>query len=201
MSVTVDHEPLPVKALGLQTVGQVINHVQKDNRLVVQVLIDGQEPNADQFPATRQTSLADHVVYIETADPRELAVEVLDEVRRHLEETDRFKAEAAELLQRNQTTKALQQLSGCLRVWQHAQESVEKTAELLRIDLQQVRVGARSLTEVLQSFSQQLRQIRSSLHQRDFVLLGDVLLYEMQDATPLWLSSIDAMRELIRSIE
>jgi len=47
MSVTIDREPLAVRELGLQTVGQVLAHVAKDNRLVVQVLIDGQEPDIE----------------------------------------------------------------------------------------------------------------------------------------------------------
>ena len=40
MSVMVDHERLEVEALGLRTVGQVLSHLQKDNRLVVNLLID-----------------------------------------------------------------------------------------------------------------------------------------------------------------
>jgi hypothetical protein len=39
--------------LGLQTVGQVLAHVAKDNRLVVQMLIDGQEPDIDQIGSVR----------------------------------------------------------------------------------------------------------------------------------------------------
>ena len=45
MSVTVDDELLPADEMGLQTVGQVLAHLQKENRLVVQVLIDGHEPD------------------------------------------------------------------------------------------------------------------------------------------------------------
>jgi hypothetical protein len=45
MSVTVDHQPLATETLGLKTVGQVLAHLQRQDRLVVHVLIDGQEPN------------------------------------------------------------------------------------------------------------------------------------------------------------
>ena len=47
MSVTVDQRPLPVEELGLNTVGEVLTHLQKSGggRLVVHVLIDGQEPD------------------------------------------------------------------------------------------------------------------------------------------------------------
>src|SRR4051794_19351733 len=35
MSVTVDRQPMSAEQLGLQTLGQLIAHLQKDNRLVV----------------------------------------------------------------------------------------------------------------------------------------------------------------------
>jgi len=201
MSVTVDHEPLPVHDLGLQTVGQVLSHVQKENRLVVQVLIDGESPDAQQMPVVRNTSLVGHTVYIETADPRRLALEVLDEVATQLSEAERLKADAADLLQKAQANKAMEQLGGCIRIWQHAQESIEKTAELLRIDLESVAVGERRLREVLDIFAAQLKQVRAALQQRDFVALSDALLYEMETTTQDWAASIEAMRRLIRSIE
>jgi hypothetical protein len=201
MSVTVDHEPLPVHDLGLQTVGQVLSHVPKENRLVVQVLIDGESPDAQQMPVVRNTSLVGHTVYIETADPRRLALEVLDEVATQLSEAERLKADAADLLQKAQANKAMEQLGGCIRIWQHAQESIEKTAELLRIDLESVAVGERRLQEVLDIFAAQLKQVRAALQQRDFVALSDALLYEMETTTQDWAASIEAMRRLIRSIE
>ena len=43
MSVIVDDQTIPAEQLGLTTLGQLLNHLQRDNRLVVHVLIDGQE--------------------------------------------------------------------------------------------------------------------------------------------------------------
>jgi hypothetical protein len=126
-----------------------------------------------------------------------LALEALNEVSQQLEEAERLKAEAAELLQRNQTAKALEQLGVCVRIWQHAHEAVVKTAELLRVDLTTVEVEGRALAEVLGGFAGQLRQIKSALEQRDFVSLGDVLLYETQQTTENWLAWIRAMRDLM----
>ena len=45
MSVTIDHEMLAVESLGLNTVGQVLSHVSRGNRLVVNLLIDGAQPD------------------------------------------------------------------------------------------------------------------------------------------------------------
>jgi hypothetical protein len=63
MSVTVDHEPLAVSELNLQTVGQVFTHLQRENRLVVQVLLDGETPKAHELGLLRQTRLNGHTLF------------------------------------------------------------------------------------------------------------------------------------------
>ena len=197
MSVTIDHEPLPVRELGLQTVGQVLAHVARDNRLVVQVLIDGQEPDIDQIGSVRATPIDGRTIFIETANSGELAQNVLDEVVNQLSGAEQSKQQAADLFQQGQTSKALCELGVCIRAWQHAQQSIVKVLELLRVEPADVIVANQPLEQCLANFSLQLRQIKTSLEQRDFVSLGDTLQYETSDTTQSWLSCIDAVRQLI----
>ena len=200
MSVTVDHEPLAVGVLNLETVGQVLSHLQRENRLVVQVLLDGETPQPGQFGTLRQTRLEGRTLYIETADPRVLALEVLDEVVQQINESEPLKGEAAELLQRNQLGKAMEKLGAVLRAWHHAQESVVKITELLRLDLNCVLVDGRPLQGLLEEFAEQLRSIRGALEQRDFVTLGDVLMYETGETAQRWLATVEALCRTIESL-
>jgi len=197
MCVTVNREELATEQLGLQTVGQVLSHVQRDNRLVVNLLIDGLAPDLTCFEGLRKSPLLGHTVYIETVEPRQMAMDVLFEVDQQLVEADRLKSEAVDLLQRNNPMKAMQRLSGCFSIWQHAQESIRKTAQLLRVDLSRLRVEGGSLSEFLAEFSGQLRQIKSSLEMRDFVTLSDTLTYELTRATQRWVAALDAVRTVI----
>ncbi len=197
MPVTVDHSPLLAEELGLRTVGQVLTHLKRENRLVVHVLIDGHEPDLGKLTDVRRSALKDHQIFIETADPREMALDVLQQVEVQLGEADRIKSEAAKLLQSNQNVRAMEKLSGCLTTWQHAQESVLGTARLLNIDLEQVRVGDRTLTELVLEFAEQLKQIKSSLENRDFVTLGDLLIYETTQTSADWRAALYAMRKVI----
>lgn len=199
MSVTVDHQPLEAEHMGLKTVGQVLAHLQRDNRLVVHVLIDGQEPDLDRMTAVRQSPLRGHTIFIETAEPKQMALDVLAEVEHQLAEADRLKTEAAELLQRNQNAPAMEKLSGCLSTWQHAQESLAKTGQLLRIDLDTVRTANISLTQIFTDFADKLRDIRAALESRDFVTLTDLLLYETSETSSRWHSAIEAMRGAVNS--
>ena len=196
-SITVDHQPLSAEQLGLKTVGQLLAHVQRENRLVVHVLIDGEEPDLNRLNAVQQSLLRGHTLYIETAEPRQMALEVLDEVEWQLDEADHLRAEAVELLLSNQTIKAMEKLQRCFTTWQHAEESVLKTAQLLRIDLDGVRVGEQSFRTVLGEFAEQLRAIRNALENRDFVALSDVLSYECGRMSEQWIAAIGAMRSVV----
>ena len=149
-------------------------------------MIDGLEPDLGQLGDVRKSPLKGHHVFIETADPREMAMDILKQVEAQLGEADRIKGEAAKLLQNNQNVRAMEKLSGCLTTWQHAQESLLGTARLLKIDLESIKVGGRPLPILITGFTEQLKRIRTSLENRDFVTLGDVLIYETEQTSAEW---------------
>jgi hypothetical protein len=197
MSVTVDHEPLAIETMGLKTVGQVLSHLQRGNRLVTNLLIDGRAPDLDGIHAVRLAPLKGHTVFIETAEPREMAINVLDEVEEQLRDTDDLRTDAADLLQRNQPGKAMEKLSGCFAVWQTAQESVLKVGQLLRLNLDLVRVNNQPLSSVLTRFAEQLREIKTAIEHRDFVTLGDILAYEADQTSSQWRTALTAIRDVV----
>ncbi len=197
MAVTVDHQTLPAETLGLRTVGQVLAHLSKANRLVVQVLIDGQEPDLAHLGAVRREKIAGHELFIETADARELAADALLHVEEQLKEADRLRVEACDLLSSGAHVKAMEKLSGCFSTWQHAQESVLKTAQLLRVDLSSLQVAGTTLDALLAEFTTQLRDIKRALEKRDFVTLNDILRYEATRTNSQWRSALRALREHI----
>lgn len=197
MSVTVDHEPLATETMGLKTVGQVLSHVQRGNRLVTNLLIDGRAPDLNGIGAVRLSPLIGHTVFIETAEPREMALSVLEEVEEQLDDTDDLRNDAADLLQQNQPGKAMEKLSGCFAVWQTAQESVLKVGQLLRLNLDAVRVNGQALSTVLTQFADQLRQIKTAIEHRDFVTLGDILAYEANETSNQWRTALAAVRDVV----
>jgi hypothetical protein len=197
MSVTVDRQPLEAERMGLQTLGQLLAHLQKENRLVVHVLVDGQEPDLTQMPTVRKIPLDRHTLFIETADPRDLALQALAEVESQLDDADRLRAEAGDLILAGQHQQAMGKLSGCFATWQSAPESVLKTAQLLRVDLNELRIDGQPLTAGVTLFAEQLRHIKDALEGRDFVRLNDILTYEAPETTAHWRAAINALRGTI----
>ena len=128
-----------------------------------------------------------------------MALDALDQVEDQLRETDRLRADAVDLLLRGQSSRAMEKLSGCFGIWQSAQESVLKVAQLLQIDLETIRIGDRPLTELLRGFGTQLRQIKTALENRDFVTLADILTYEANEMSDQWREAFEAIREIIQT--
>lgn len=197
MSVTVDHQPLPVEQLGLKTIGQVLAHIQKEKKLVVQVLVDGQEPDLSRLDELKAAPLLGHTIFIETSQPQQIALEALDAIESQLAQADHLTSLAIELLRENQNAKAIEKLRGCFSSWQHAQESILKVAQLLRVDLSRVLVDGRPFTQVIGEFAEQLRLVKSALENRDFVALLDALAYELADSSDRWRAAIRSIRSII----
>jgi predicted DNA-binding protein (UPF0251 family) len=193
MGVTVDDVRLEVDRLGLSTVGEVLSHVARGNRLVVQLLLDGNEPDLREMDAVRRRSLSGCSVFIETAEPLEIAREVLRGVETSVEEVERLRLESAELFRAGDAARAMQSLAGCFAAWGNARESVEKVAKLLRLDLTAVSAGETTAEQILSQFAGQLRQLKEALEARDHVLCCDVLTYEMENTREDWRTLVSAL--------
>lgn len=198
MSVTVDDQPLAAESLGLRTVGEVLTHLRSKQRLVVHVVIDGREPDLEHLDELRAQPLGQRALFIETVEPRQIADDVFDQVQGLLSDAETLRGEAVTHLQAGEHASALKKLGTCFTTWNHTQESVEKIARLLSVDLARVRVNQDSLQAWLKAFARQLNDIRSALESRDYVMLSDILAYEAHDTSERWQSAIAAIRETIR---
>jgi hypothetical protein len=194
MSVTVDRELLPADRLGLKTVGQVLKHISNRSRIVVHVLIDGKEPALDRLGSIRKALIAQHTVFIKTADKRQMASKVLAEVESQLDEVDRLKNESATLLKKHMVAPAIEKLGGCFTTWQHAQEAIKKIAQLIGVDLHHIKVGGLALTDLMDECSRQLRQIRKAMEGRDFATLTELLVNSMTSQCAQWRAAIRSLR-------
>jgi hypothetical protein len=198
MPVTVDDLPLRAESLGFTTVGQVLSHLRKENRLVVHVLIDGSEPDLSRLNVLKNSPLQGHTIYIETADPRRLVSDALRLVQTELDDADRIRRETVDLLQSNQQVKALEKLGGCVHIWQHAEQAVISAVQLLRINLARVHAEGKPLPEIFAGFTAQLKSIKSALESRDFVALTDTLAYEATETSRLWRSVIESIQAAVQ---
>ncbi|RYG79414.1 hypothetical protein EON77_09170, partial [bacterium] len=153
----------------------MLTHLQKKNRLVVHVMIDGREPDFEQMDAVRAQPIADRTVYIETVEPHRIAAEVFDQVELLLIDAGPLREQVIAHLHAGEHAEALKKLGGCFTSWTHAQQSIEKIAKLLRVDLGRITLdNGQTLATWLGTFAGQLGEIRGALENRDYSLLADL---------------------------
>jgi hypothetical protein len=199
MSVYVDEEPLDAVSLRLTTVGQLLDHVTGQDRLVVSLLLDGQEPDFSNLAELRSRSIMDATLYLETTCPSQLANDALDAIDESVSQADDLRSAAAEAFRGGDASGALGKLAGCFSLWQTAHDSIGKTAKLLDTDLGGLTTNSgQSVLAVLESFAEQLRQLKSALESRDYVLCCDVLTYDMEGFRPDFESATNSLRVLAR---
>jgi len=195
--VTVDDHPFDASAIGVGTIGQLIDHVSQLRRLITSILIDGQSPDLDELEFVRRTPLAGRVVFMQTADHDVIAKQVLEQLDQIVDLADQFRTQAAQHLVSGGYGEALKKLGVCFGHWSTTQESIGKVARLLRIDLEQIMLSEQSLDTFLKQFAQQLNDVKTAIESRDYVQLSDTLNYEMNHAGESWKSAIQAMKREI----
>ncbi len=194
MEIFIDNDAAELSG---STLGEMITaarkHLEPTGRMVVEVRLDGRTLNAAEFDEQcDETMTAEEVQFI-TADPYELARQTLLDVRDALGDAREAQQKAAEQLQADRATEAMDSIRQALGVWQQAQQSVLQSAQLLNVSLEDIQVGARGVAAVVDELSGMLTQLREQLGNQDFLGVADTLAYPLAEAVDTWCELIDAM--------
>jgi hypothetical protein len=200
MSVIVDQESLEAGEMGLHTLGTLLSHLFRSRRLIVRLVIDGEAPNLEQLNAIKTLPLDGHTVFIETADPRQTALDSIDQAGMRLNDADQLKSQAADLLRANKWQEAMAKLGECLCRWQDAQRTVLAVTSLFKVDLDRLAVASRPLAQLLSEFSTQLRDIQTAVQATDLVGLTDLLAYETEQTSRQWQAALRVMAATISPV-
>jgi hypothetical protein len=186
MPVTVDQETVDITRLGFRTIGDVLAWAGRNKQMVVRLLIDGDAPDLGRMDAVRQTALADRHIYIETADPRAIALDTIAHAGRRLAEAAETKQRTIALLRENKWSDAMAGLGGCLSGWLEAQQTAAAVAKMLGIHLEALDAGGQSVAQLSGDFAGQLRRIQTAVQDNDLIGLIDLLAYETDETSRRW---------------
>ncbi len=174
------------------------DRIEPSGRIIVEVVVDGQAIVGDELVERRDETVTDREVRLVTADPTELTLTTLNEVRGGLQSIRDEQERAAELFQKDQSAEALKLVGNVLQSWLHVQEAVLHSARLAQIDLDALDVDGIPVREMTDSLLRQFEQFKEQLTHNDLFAIADALAYE-------WTGSIDQwdrlLEEMIRIIE
>lgn len=174
----------------------VQDHLCADDQLVVGVHCNGQDVPAQEMAATlKKPANSFSSLTILTGTRSSLVSSAMNEAATCLTSTEDACRQTATLLTEGKTAEAAQTLGECLRIWQQVHEAIGKSIEMLQLDPVQVHVDDSPLSELIGKPKGVLLQMKTALQSQDFVLLADILEYEITEVTQNWSSIVKALRE------
>ena len=198
MDVFIDNDPFTTThdRLG-PIIDQASRHVAPTGRIIVEVRLDGDALTDDQLGAADANPLtADEVQFI-TADPYELARQTLLEVQDQLTNARDAQQRAAAKLQADNASDAMDDIRQAMAIWQVAQDSLLKSAQLLGIPLDDLESDGRSASQIITLLAGRLAQMGEQLAARDWLGLADTLGYELDETVGQWSAMIDTVAQHI----
>ena len=202
MQVYLDDELLDPHTDAQTTVGDVVEQVKTQlptqQRMLVAIRCDGQEVASEKLEDVLASPIGSYAkVELATTSPRQLAVDALEGAAALFGETSGMTREVVELLNQGQTPRAMKLLGSCLDAWNQAGDSVRRTAQLLSLDLDTMQVEQQPLPELFDVLREQLTGVKEAIEGRDYVLLADILQYELPQTAERWERMIHAVRDRV----
>jgi hypothetical protein len=181
------------------TVGEAIDAASRlaadRGRLIVEVVVDGEQwTDAELSEPGRLGSAAD-VLQLATAEPRTLVAAAFADAEEGLRDIAQLQREAAELLQEDRQTVAMDRLGDAVSIWASIHETVTKGAEIAGLDLQSQHVGAAPLRDAVARLGGRLHAVRDALSHDDQISLADTLLYEFPEVVTEWRAILAELRQ------
>lgn len=176
-------------------IADVNRSVAQDRRTVTAVICDGNEMDAEALSAALKEPLGNFQrVDLRSQPASTVAAEVLAQAAALFEETEKDQPAIVQLLGEGNTVRGMELLAGSFRLWQQAHEAVIHAIRLSGVNLDEVRIAETPALEVIDGLRDKLAQIKEALEARDYVMLADILQYELSDTIQNWKSLIARLR-------
>ncbi len=185
------------------TIGDYLKWAQSllpQGRILVKIELNGIALEGPALTHARRDTLGESTLALSTADTREISLTLLGKLAALVQWLAPQHRAVAELLERGQTQQGLERLQGILSNWQQIQSAYGNLAKMLEISLAELPVRELTGEALLQEFCRQLGEIQEALTNKDFVMLADILQYEMDGAIANWMALLEATLGVVQPV-
>ncbi len=169
-------------------------HAESQGRLIVDILVNGQ-PATDAFFEESMESLPPITdLHFTTADTATLVSETIETA---IESITLLKADqqaGAQQLREDDMENAMQTLRAIMEGWQAMRDIVDQITQITDLDINTLTVDQQPATQIVEKLSKSLGDVRETLKNEDWSLLGDVIEYDLNELADQWSSLLSAMK-------
>ena len=164
--------------------------------MVVSVRCDGEPVTQERLDQILTQPLSDYAkLELQTQPLRALVTATLTQAIALFEEAGDARIRAADLLAESKTENAMQHLQKFFNIWRQVQQSTLVCAQALGVDLDTLQVNGLGLVEIFEPLKTRLNELKESMANHDFVLVGDLLRYEFEEPFENWNALLNQLRD------
>ncbi len=194
MAIYLDDQPADLAGESLADIlASATEGLAVDGRVVVEVQVDGQLIGGDDLSDHENDNITDSEVRLTSANPKELAVSTLTQIREQLPQVGALHEQAAEELQADNPTEALQHIAQTIEMWMQTQEAVLGSAGVVGLGLDDVKVNGEPMSGFTEELIQQLQGLKELIISKDTVALADAMAYEWPAIVQRWDELIEVL--------
>ena len=171
-----------------------------EGKVLTQVRLNGELLDAPAQVRMQDMELANAALLLTSADRKDLSLTTIGKLAALIEWLAPQHRAVAAMLERGETGKGLERLQSLLSAWQQIQQAYANLAKMLGVTMAELRVNDVNGEAVIEEFCHQLGELQTALQNHDFVMLADILQYEMDGAVANWMSILEATLGVVEPV-
>ncbi len=198
MEILIDNKPYCPRDPAPVTVDQLIEQIRPElsnnDRMIVAIACDQQELSEHEIDEVLGREIAAYErLDFTTATVAELATGAMQTAMSILNATRTKQTEAIDLLSKDRTEEAISVLSECVTGWVATHDTVVKTVRLIGLNIDDLTHDGKNVIAILNEVAHHLTQLKECLAAGDYVLLNDLLQYEIVPWFDQWEGMVGAI--------
>ncbi|HOQ89030.1 MAG TPA: hypothetical protein PLX03_02715 [Candidatus Hydrogenedentes bacterium] len=203
MRLVVDGKEWPIPASAtrvMDVVRDAMDQLSGMKRGMVALRINGEAVHPEDIPGRWCDRPLDASLEIElTSQPiSEMVAQLLEELEKWLPELPASCSMLANVFQGDDPKSGFTYFQELARLWSEIKHQEQQVVNALGLDLENIRIDGQPLVELHERLNTRLQEAAAAMEKRDFVLLGDLLEYELAPFAALETKIIAALAEANR---
>lgn len=170
-------------------------HAESNGRLIVDILVDGQPAPDEFYGETPETLGPIQELRFTTADTQSMVNESIETAIDSIELLKADQAQGAQQIRSGELGDAMESLRAVLEGWQAIRDMADQIAQITNIDIRTLQVGGEPGSQIIESLSTALSEVRETLQNEDWSSLGDVIEYDLEALATKWSALLNALIE------
>jgi hypothetical protein len=183
-----------------RVVSEMRSYIASQGRVIINVLLDGATLSGELLrDLVGRDAKEFGMLEVQTADPVELSISIIDELKPMLSTLEKQHQEASSLIQAGELPKALDLLHVCFIKWSTFFNAIRGISIITKIDPGVYKIDQEPIQQKFERLQNTLVSFQDAFKNRDVLKIGDVIEYELKPLIYDWYIIIDRILAFLKT--